>query len=98
MILRADVPNLEHQISHQLPLNRKVVLLRVLGAHVRLKFAIQQDGSEDRPINSVAGLIPQDAVKRIRELKSVLAVKRGLKESRVDQGASTEWRLGAELF
>jgi len=47
MSLRPNIANLEQQILHELALDSKVVLIRLLRTHVRLKFAEQQDRTKD---------------------------------------------------
>src|SRR5579863_7936484 len=98
MALRANVSELHDNITGQLPLNRQVVLRRVLRPHVRLEITVKQHGPEAGPILGRTRRWAQDAIKRIRIDGTTLRDKRSVQERRGKIRAASERRLGAELF
>ena len=89
---------MQNEIFCQLPLDRQVVLLRVLRPQVGLKLTVKQDRPENRPVNRIARLGLQDPVKGVGKLETILAVERRLDECRIDQRAPAEGGLRAELL
>src|SRR5215469_12950998 len=72
---------------------------------MRLKFAEQQDRTEDRPVYRLTGLgilysgeFATLRVEGVGKLKSRLRVERGVEHRPKDQSAAAERRLSTELF
>src|SRR5205085_9170850 len=98
MALRTHISDLKQDVALQLPLNGEVVLLRVLGAEVGLKFAEQQNWPEGGPIHRLAAGRIQNAVKRIGVHCSILQCKRSVEQRIRQEGTAAEGRFSAELL
>src|SRR5579871_672636 len=96
--LRTDVPDLQQEISGKFALDIEVVLVRILGPKVRLKFAEQKYRTKLRPIHRLAAWWIENAIERVRIQSTVLSHKRRVKERVRKTGTAPEWRLGAELL
>src|SRR6202166_4032291 len=98
MALRADVADFEFHVPRQLALDAEVVLRGILGTHVGLEVAEEQDrlkvgpilrGSRFRRNNAIVGIGSWGAALRQKGL-----VELGLRED----GTTAKWRFGAELL
>src|SRR6202521_4538078 len=107
MSLRSYIAHLQFQVPAQLTLDRQVVLRRILTPHFRLKLTEQKNGAEHPPVHRLPPFRIQDAVDTgqrgqaewigIREAPA-LVEKRSVEQGVEGEGATAEWRLGAELF
>src|SRR5208282_2075974 len=99
MSLRPNIAELQHHILCKLPLNREVVLRRVLRTQVRLELPVKKDRPEERQIHGLTGLRGNDAVKRIwsRRGPSGLVNERRVKHRVEQRRTASKRRFGAEL-
>src|SRR5258708_15470846 len=98
MSLASNVSNLEDQILRQFPLDRQVILLRILRADFRRGLSVQENWTEHRPIHCLISCRIQDAVKRIRRARSVLILERQVEHRVVNAGTAAERWLSTELL
>src|SRR5580704_16645498 len=98
MPLRTYVGYLQENIAGQFPLNRQIVLIRILRPHVRRELSEINATKESRPVDGLPARRIQDSRERIRSDCAVLPDIGSLQKRRRDEVASPEWRLGAELL
>ena len=72
MTLAANVPDLQHHISRELPLDREVILLGVLTSQGIGEVPKQENGTEERKIYRGARNWVRKPVKRIRSYSPAL--------------------------
>src|SRR6185295_9899849 len=85
MTLAANVPDLQHHISRELPLDREVILLGVLTSQGIGEVPKQENRTEERKIYRGARNWVRKPVKRIRSYSPALPEKR-----RVEKGIADE--------
>src|SRR5258708_11676940 len=98
MSMASNVSNMEDQLLGLLPLDGRVILLRMLRADVWRRLSVQKNWTEHRPIHCLISWRIQDAVKRIRRARSVLILERQVEHRVVNAGTAAEWWLSTELL
>src|SRR5260370_35884271 len=98
VVLGSHVTDLNQQIIYDFSLDCEIVLIRVLGAQMRLKLAVEQNWPKSRPVDRLPAWRVQNAIEGIRILCSVLADKRRVEQNVCKAGPATGWRPGAELL
>ena len=97
--LRSHIADVQLRIPGKFALDAEVVLGGILGAHMRLKIPIQQDGFESGPVLRRARLGSDDAVERVEVRSPTILRDEWRVELRLRQeDAAAERRLRSELF
>src|SRR4029077_12193242 len=96
--LRANVTQLQENVARQLPLDREIVLIRILRPHVWLEISKIRSAEKPGPIQRLAARRIQDTGERIR-MDTARLIHKGRLQERAGNGfTAPEWRLGAELL
>src|SRR5208283_699754 len=108
MCLSADVGDSQLHGLGQLAFDREIVLLCILGSKMWLKFTIQKNRPEGRPVNAAcrSGRIKtrslrslsDNSTRRVRDLHAVLSDERGVEHGVGRERANAERRFRAELL
>src|SRR5438309_8352713 len=96
MTLAANIAELQHHVPRELPLDRDVILLRILASQSIREVSKQENRAEEGEIHRRPAGWVRITIKRIWDYRPILSEKRRVEEDITNNGAAAKWRLSSK--